>query len=176
MFCERNGLGLRGHRDGGPVLTPDNSEKRDGIFRSLLRFAVRNGDSVLEEHLRSGPRNAGYYSKDVQNELIEMFGNVIMQQIVARIKNSGIFSVIVDETTDNSIAEQMSLCVRYVYDNTIYEDFIGFKRLHQGELRGEAMAQIILAWISELGLPLQNLIGLGFDGAASMAGIFKVFF
>jgi len=39
---------------------------------------------------------------------------------------AGMFAIIFDETTDISHVEQLSLVLRYVLDNKVYEDFITF--------------------------------------------------
>lgn len=53
-----------------------------------------------------------------------------------------------DETTDISNKEQMSLCVRYVYDKIIREDFIQFIEIHN--MSGKGLADIILKSMSNI--------------------------
>ncbi len=64
LFCGRQGIALRGHRDDGPLLS-DVPEVNDGNFRALLRFAIESGDSILNDHLKTANANATYISKTV---------------------------------------------------------------------------------------------------------------
>jgi Domain of unknown function (DUF4371) len=53
-------------------------------FRELLRFRVKAGDSVLENHSKNSASNATYISKTTQNQLIEVIGEVIRENILNR--------------------------------------------------------------------------------------------
>ncbi|KAJ8909917.1 hypothetical protein NQ315_017221 [Exocentrus adspersus] len=50
----------------------------------------------------------------------------MLNKLVSKINEAGPFSVLVDETTDISTTEQLTLCVRYVNENKIHEDFLQF--------------------------------------------------
>lgn len=52
-------------------------------------------------------------SKTIQNELMNVFHQVVIEGIVNNIKNNIYFSILCDETTDVSTKEQMSLSNRY---------------------------------------------------------------
>ena len=67
VFCGKNVLPLRGHRDDGRI---DEAEyvAGEGIFRSLLRFRRQAGDKNLEELLAKP--NAKLISQTTQNELL----------------------------------------------------------------------------------------------------------
>ena len=71
---------------------------------------------------------------------------------------------------DASKKEQLSLVLRYVHNNVIFEDFISFLHLKDG-LKGEHLTNTIVSCIERLGLNIQNLKGQGYDGAGSVAGI-----
>jgi hypothetical protein len=96
-------------------------------FIAFLEHRIDSGDEILREHLESGPKNALYTSSLVQNEIIECIHKHILNGVFYR-TNNRLFSIIVDETTDTSTAEQLSLSLRY-YDektNDIREDFLAF--------------------------------------------------
>ena len=89
LVCGRSGYALRGHRDDHGVLaTADQSGQNDGLFREIIRAIAETGDTRLEEHLRSGPGNAKYTSKTIQNELILCIGEVILDRLKVRINNA----------------------------------------------------------------------------------------
>ena len=58
IFCGRQGLAFRGHRDG----TPSTKEDLHGNFLALLQFRVQAGDLILKHHLDNAG-NALYTSK-----------------------------------------------------------------------------------------------------------------
>lgn len=126
----RQNVALRGHRDDGDLL--ENLDAgNEGNFREMLKLRIRAGDTVLEDHLTSAPENATYISKTIQNEVIDCCGEEILCTIKSRLAEAGVYSVIFDETTDVSKISQVSVALRYVYEEDPREDFIGFFDLHQ---------------------------------------------
>lgn len=113
-FCGRQELALRGTKDSGPISLKDEEPlHNDGNFRALLRMRIQCGDRKLINHTESMSLNASYMSPTVQNDLIEICGEIIQKQIVNDITEAKMFSILVDETADIAGHEQLSLCVRY---------------------------------------------------------------
>ena len=50
----------------------------------------------------------------MQNEILKTMAHMILRDIASDIQKARWFSLIVDETTDTSIKEQVSICLRYV--------------------------------------------------------------
>lgn len=67
----------------------------------------------MKSYLETDSKNK-YISNRTQNEIIDTCGNVILNKIVKKVNESGFFSVLVDETTDVSVKEQLTICVRYL--------------------------------------------------------------
>ena len=106
IFCRRLGLPLRGHRDGGRVDTDEEDIKDgEGVIRGLLKFRVGAGDQQLRQFIKAAPGNALRISWRTQNELISLCGKEITEKIVSSVKEAGVYSIIVDETTDASTQE-----------------------------------------------------------------------
>lgn len=131
LFLGRQGASFRGHRDDGQLFSESGDSsasvtKNEGNFRELLRLMVASGDTTLEEHLKNAKSNATYISKTSQNELIDSIGEEITQQILTRLHKSLFYSILFDETTDLAHKSQLSAIIRYVAENTVYEDFVGF--------------------------------------------------
>ena len=97
------------------------TKRESGNFSVLVDF-VGSYSSELNFHLTNSARNARYLSPKIQNEFISINGNIIWEKIIRDCVTSLFWSVMVDETTDASITEQMSICVRYVnvVDDTKY--------------------------------------------------------
>jgi len=55
LFCGRQGIALRGHRENKPLISSElevSTDENDGNFRQLLRFRVDSGDKDLEDHYK----------------------------------------------------------------------------------------------------------------------------
>lgn len=170
IFCCRQGLPLRGHRDSGAIsLSEEEPLENDGNFRALLRFRVRSGDVTLREHLEKGPRNAQYLSPKIQNEVIFAWNEVILEKLVKMINSVDCFTVLCDETTDISTKEQMRIGVRYIYKNRIREDSLQFEPVT--DPAGRNLSQVILSSLQKYGIKTEYLRGQGYDGAGSMSCI-----
>jgi hypothetical protein len=109
-FCGRLNLPTRGHRDDGPLLEYADISHDGGVFRSVLKLMINCGDTVLQQHCQSGKKNAMYFSKTAQNELLDCVRQVIQEQIVAEVKQQPFgakFGVMADEVTDCANTEQL---------------------------------------------------------------------
>ncbi|GBN84199.1 hypothetical protein AVEN_153345-1 [Araneus ventricosus] len=106
--------------------------------------------------MNSGERRM-YTSSFIQNELINTFGHLIKSQIVRNVRKSIFYSVLADETTGISQIEQLSLCVRYVENQSckIREDFLTFVPLY--DVAGEDLSNTVLDILSILGLDLKKI-------------------
>jgi hypothetical protein len=170
LWLGRQNVALRGHRESG---TDDllSSDHNVGNFQALLKFRVEAGDTLLESHLKSCPRNASYCSPRIQNELLSCAGEWVRKMIVADIKKAGMFSVLADEVADCSNQEQLSLVLRFVDSecSSIREEFVGFVHCTDG-ITGQALATAILSEIEALGLSGVPIRGQGYDGASNMSG------
>jgi hypothetical protein len=67
LFCGKQGIALRGHRDRGIIGIEDDKMHNYDNFRQLLRFRVDAGDKDLENHLVPCAKNGMYTSWHIQN-------------------------------------------------------------------------------------------------------------
>ncbi|CAN7943646.1 unnamed protein product, partial [Ixodes hexagonus] len=95
LFCGRQGIALRGHRDAGPLTLEDPLEN-DGDFRALVRLKIRSGDDLLRDHLETAPGNATYLSPQIQNEILVARSTLVQQTIVSRVNSAKCFSLFAD--------------------------------------------------------------------------------
>lgn len=178
IFLGRQNIPLRGHRDDGPIVEAPVANQ--GNFKAMLQFRVDAGDKVLEEHLKKSSSRATYISKTTQNILIECCGDEIRGEILNRIHEAKYWSIMFDETTDLSHKEQMTLIVRYLWKESVKEDFISFidayksaadlnrEELKENKLTGKTLGGIVLKHVKDLGLDLSLCVGIGTDGASVM--------
>lgn len=178
LFCGRNNLPLRGHRDSGPLkiqgdegeteLEEQITQKGIGLFKKLLLFRIEAGDDALKAHLGSSGENATYLSPNIQNQIIGSCNKIILGKLVRDVNESGCFSLVADETTDISNVEQLSVCVRYVKNNLINEHFLQFIPIENTS--AENISNNLITFLKSIGMNMENLCGQGYDGASAMGG------
>jgi len=56
-------------------------------------------------------------SHDVENEMLQRLSHTVLRQIADDVRRDGYYAIIVDETTDVSTVEQVSICIRHVDDD-----------------------------------------------------------
>lgn len=166
-FCGRQELPLRGHRDSGPF-SLDEPDHNEGNFRAALRLRLDCMDKETADLFLNAPRNATYLSWKVQNDIIAIMGTQIQDEILSDVAENKYFSILADETSDDSQTEQLSISIRFVKENTIHEEFLCFVAV--SSTTGEHLASTILSELSKVGLNLDHLRGQGYDGASNMSG------
>lgn len=67
-----------------------------------------------------------YTSPVIQNELLTIMGTRIQLKIASNVKSTGMYSLMMDETTDVNNKEQLVLCLRWVDREFVpHEDCLG---------------------------------------------------
>jgi hypothetical protein len=192
IFCGRQNISLRGHRDDGTICHRNTGASmysqheddvspvaNDGNFRALLRFRVDSGDEKLRHHLQTTSASATYISKTVQNQLINICKDEIQDTILSRVRKAKYFSILFDETTDVSVTQQLSLSLRYLHDGVIREDFVTFCNAYESirakdickesRLTGVALAHIVEDLCEKFNIDLLKCVGIGTDSCSVMA-------
>ena len=173
LFCGRQNIPLRGHRDNATDVERDvMGSDNHGNFLALLNFRIEAGDRVLGEHLSTAARNAIYTSNTIQNQIVDVLSDQVKKQIIQKVKAAKWYTVIADEVSDVSNKEQLSIVLRYVDCDTLVvrEDLVCFTECDTGT-SGRALAEKITCTLEGLGLDLANLRGQAYDGAGNMAGV-----
>ncbi|XP_041852965.1 zinc finger MYM-type protein 1-like [Melanotaenia boesemani] len=165
-LAERN-LGLRGTVD---TLHSHNNGNFLKEVELLAKF-----DPVMRQHvnqIESGTYSySTYLGKTIQNEVITCISDKIMETMVAEIKQSKYYAIILDCTPDLSHLEQMSIVIRTVKLGEapeIKEHFLGF--LTAPETTGLGLSNLILNRLEELNIPFSNCRGQSYDNGANMKG------
>ena len=154
-YLARQAIPLRGH------------DHDDGNFMQLLR--LRQVDNEALEKWMNSSRIKTYTKWAAQNELLELSARQVLLRLCDDIRNSGMFSVIVDGTSDITCTEQESISVRYVdADLQPREVFLGFYVLDGTE--AQQIKDMICDVLIRCQLPIRLLRGQAYDGASNMAG------
>ncbi len=107
-FLARQALALRGHDD-----------DHDGNLIQLLKLHGEADFEVLEWLKRKS-------SPDTQNDLIKTMASNVMRQLSLKLQESLFICIMIDETTDITNKEQVTIVFRSVSDKfEVNEDFVG---------------------------------------------------
>ena len=145
-----------------------NDDGNEGNFRACLRYRLQGGDEFLRWHLSTCAKNSSFISWNMQNQIISATGELMRNELVKDINAAPFFTLISDATTDSSVKEQMSIVIRYVKNNVIYESFLGFEEICS--TTGESIASALLQCLKDHGIQVEKLRGLAFDGCSAMKG------
>ncbi|XP_062102861.1 uncharacterized protein LOC133813724 [Humulus lupulus] len=163
-FLLRQGLAFRGH---------DESEdsNNQGNFLELLNFLADHNEEVRAVALKNAPENLRLTSPRIQKDIVNACA---IETIEVIIKDMGdaVFSILVDESRDVSIKEQMVVMFRYVDKRGyVIERFIGIE--HVPNTTAISLKIAIDKLFSKHGLSISRLRGQGYDGASNMSGEFN---
>ena len=154
LFCGHQEIG---HREGR-----DSSNR--GNFLELPQLVGKH-DVVIQRRLDSGPRNATYTSLEVQNLLLHLMASTIQQQICLAAKKASMYSILADETKDNSKDEQLAIVIRYIDLETAIQHKQFLTYVKASSLNAEGLSSYIPTALHDSGIVSQ-----GYDGASVMSG------
>ena len=158
----RQEIAFRGHED-------DNSN-----FMQMLKMRARDVPELKIWLERKSYKIKSYkwLSHDIVNEILDMMANSILSTLQNEIKSCDFFALIVDETSDISKKEQVSLCTRIVKDNFIVKElFIGFYEVKK--TNSETLFSVVKDFFIRFDLQFKHLRGQCYDGAANMSSKFN---
>jgi hypothetical protein len=153
-YLLRQGLAVRGHANDS------------GNYFQLLQLRAQD-DTDLQQWMN---RREKWMSHDVQNEQIELMAHAVLRKIIERIKAAEYFALIVDETTDTSVTEQVSICIRIADESfNVHEEFLGL--YSTADTTAETLSKIVKDVLVRFNLDLHHCRAQCYDGAAAMSGI-----
>ena len=158
----KQGLGLRGHREGPKAA----AGKNQGNFLALVR-EIAHYYPLLKKHLEDPLRkDVTYLSPKSQNELIDIIGiRIIQKKLVDEIIEAGMHSISADEVTASN-DEILSICLRYV--NKQFEICEVFMFVELEKIAGECIAKAMLKFFKDAGINVTECKGQCYDGASGL--------
>ncbi|XP_047953108.1 zinc finger MYM-type protein 1-like [Salvia hispanica] len=163
-FLLNQGLAFRGDDESS------TSINRGNFLEMLHWYSLRN-DEVGQVVLKNAPGNNQMISPKIQKEMVNACAVETTLEILGEL-GEGLFSIMVDESRDCSVKEQMAIVIRYVNKNgEIIERFLSL--VHVKETTSRCLKEAIDFVFSKLGLSLSRLRGQGYDGASNMRGEFN---
>uniref|UniRef100_A0A2S2PFM3 Zinc finger MYM-type protein 1 n=1 Tax=Schizaphis graminum TaxID=13262 RepID=A0A2S2PFM3_SCHGA len=154
LYLTRQGLAIRGHTD-------NNSN-----IKQLLK--LRSNDS-LELDSWLSRTTYKWTSHEIQNEIVSLLSQYVQSNLIHQIKISKYFSIIMDETMDNTCQEQVSVCFRIVDHNlNVSELFLGFFKTESTDAL--TLFTLVSNILIKFNLSLSDCRGQCYDGAANVSG------
>ena len=103
----------------------------------------------------------------MQNEIIKVMARKVLNQLAHSLRNTPYFTIMVDETTDNSNHEQVVICFRWVSnDFKVHEEFAGLHVIDS--IDAITIVQAIHSVLMRMYLPISKARSQCYDGAATM--------
>ncbi|XP_022847505.1 zinc finger MYM-type protein 1-like [Olea europaea var. sylvestris] len=143
----------------------------DCNFLVQYQFLAAHNEVINAITLGNAPHNCKLTSPDVQKDIVNACAIEMINVIIKDVGDS-LFFILVDESCDVSMKEQISIVLRYV-DNSgrVNERFIGIE--HVTSTAALSLKAAIDKVFSRYNLSMSRLRGQGYDGASNMQGKFK---
>lgn len=148
LFLARHCLPFRGHDEKA------NNVLNRGLFLGLVHLMSKHHPILssylarLEENTRN---RVTFMSNKSQNTMLNVLATIVQEKILQEIRAAGVFSVIIDTTTDVSTLDQFAFVIRC------------YTGLGMFELFSKICNEHALQWKTKL-------IAQSYDGAANMQG------
>ena len=115
--------------------------------------------------LQKAPKNCKFTHHDIQKDIVNAIVHETSKSIIKDLDN-GFFSILVDESRNISVKEQMAIVLRYVNKKwIIIERFLGI--VHVASITALSL-KYVECLLCEHNLSLSKLCGQGYDGASNI--------
>ncbi|CAO2142733.1 unnamed protein product, partial [Urochloa humidicola] len=162
-FLIMQGDPFRGHDESSTSLNR-------GTFIEMVEW-YKDKVEIVKDAYDKGSKNCQMLSHHIQKDLTKACANEVMAVIMDEIEGRK-FSVLIDESRDVSIKEQMAVILRFVNDEgKVLERFLGLQHIER--CTSIALKEALLGMLSSHKLSISMLRGQGYDGASNMRGEFN---
>ena len=133
-----------------------------------MEFLSNHNSEVGVVVLKNAPKNLKLVSPAIQKDIVNAAAIEILNVIINDISDQCFF-ILVDESRDVSIKEQMAVVVRYVNaEGHVIESFLGLE--HVTSTIAISLKEAIETLFSRHKLSISKLRGQEYDGASNMRG------
>ena len=153
-FLARQGLALRG-----------DVEESSNLIQ-LLWSRAEDKPEILQWIEKSARKHS---FPENQNEMLELMAHHALREILENIHSSPFIVVMVDETTDKSNKEQLTLVLRWINEDfVVSEEFVGLYYL--SAIDTQSIVEVMKDTFIRFQIPLTKIRGQCYDGCSTMAG------
>lgn len=137
-------------------------------FDKLVDLIVACGGQDIKIFLETAARNASYTSKNAVIDFVNAIGTWVEESLLKRVCEAQFYTIMADECTDVTTIEELSIFCRWTEDGIPVEHFIEIVPMKRAD--AESIHSALVECLREKGMPLNKIIGMGFDGAATFSG------
>ena len=137
-------------------------------FEKLVILVVACGGKDLKTFLEIAGKNAMYTSEIAVTEFIEALGTCVEQYLLKRLHQAPFYSIMADECTAVTTVEELSLFCRWKENGEPTERFIDLSPMKRTDAK--SIYSVLVECLISKNIQLSNLIGMGFDNAATFSG------
>jgi hypothetical protein len=160
-FLQQQGLAFRGHDE-------SKESSNQGNFHELLWFLAKYNEEIDKVILENAPENHQMIALDIQKEITNAAANETLDVILKDLGDSS-FAILVDESRDISVKEQLAIGLRYVDKwGRVIERILGIT--YVSNTTAAVLRMTIESILSKHHLSISRLQGRGYDGASNMRG------
>jgi len=125
------------------------ASKNTENYRSLLRYIMQE-DPIVKIVFEKSTSNDQYFSRGIQKELLDTFGQLITAKITDQAKTVRFFTILADKIFDKSKQKNMPLGLQFL-DSEPFQIRKGFlKFVSVGNLGSESVGQFVISRIKKL--------------------------
>lgn len=133
----------------------------------LMDHMTSVGNHVTKEYLQYHP-DLKYTSSQSVSEIIKCVNHVLQSDILENLRAADMFTLLADESSDESHREQFAIIVRFKHENVVQDYFLGIVEVKRTD------AASIMAGIEDFlrlkGVDITKAVFVGFDGCNTMSG------
>ncbi|KAJ8036412.1 Zinc finger MYM-type protein 1 [Holothuria leucospilota] len=169
VFCAQQNLPLRGNNEKQYLLC-ERSDVNRGNFLELLSLRCRDIPWLKSSVEKQSDIHRSWISPAIQNALLQFNLELLRKLQAVDFRDAVDLGLILDETSDLSRDEQVSVCIRWVHEGSgeTSETFLSFFKTASTD--GETLLNLTKDALLTVGVPLSNIIGQCMDGVSNMSG------
>ena len=121
--------------------------------------------------IQKNDKHIMYERNESVREMQEAMVKVVKEELIDNIKNSGVYSIMVDESTEVSMEKSLIIYVRYVMNGAPDTKFFDVVEIPGDECTATSIYEMILNVLESNGLNVMNISCVATDGASVMTGV-----
>lgn len=142
------------------------------IGQTLIKPSAKLMNSVMLGEKECDAIEKVPLSADTVQRRIAVMAEDVEKQLITRVRQSPLFSLQLDESTDIGNEANLLCYIRYICDGAVHDDFLFCESL-QTNTTGEAIFDCLNAFVCKNGLDWKKCVGICTDGATAMTAKHK---